>query len=78
MTRWSCSSSSSTTGHTDSDAYPFSTEQAALDFAAQTAEGWLVADPEPPSDWLYYAEHPTEEDSIWVVRKFLDDPDRKA
>jgi hypothetical protein len=62
--------------HTDNDAYPFSTEDAALDFARRTADGWLVEDPEPPDGWLYHAEHRTEGDSIWVVRKFLDEPDR--
>jgi len=64
--------------HTDTDAYVFSTQEAALDFARHTAQDWLVEDPEPPTGWLYYAEHPTEEDSIWVERKFLDEPDRKA
>jgi hypothetical protein len=64
--------------HTDTAAYPFSTEAAALDFARRTADGWLVEDSEPPDGWLYYAEHPTESDSIWVVRKFVDEPDQKG
>lgn len=64
--------------HTGGWAYPFSTEQAALDFARATAANWLVEDPQPPDGWLYFAEHPTETDSIRVVRKFTDEPGRKA
>jgi hypothetical protein len=63
--------------HTDNAAYPFSTKAAALAFARNTAEGWLVEAPNPPTDWLYYAEHSIQEDSIWVERKFLDEPHRK-
>lgn len=64
--------------HTDDAVYVFSTEAVALDFARRTAKDWLVENPEPPAGWLFYAEHPTEEDMIWVERKFLDEPDRKA
>ena len=64
--------------HTDDEAYPFSTLEAALAFARRTAEAWLVEDPEPPAGWLYFAEHKTETDSVWIVRKYVDEPDRKG
>lgn len=62
--------------HKDPEAFPFSTEAAALDHARSTADGWLVEVSDPQEGWLYQAEHRTEDDAVWVVRKFVDEPDR--
>lgn len=64
--------------HTDPTAYVFSTQAAALTLARRTANGWLTENSEPPAGWIYLAEHPTEADTIWVERKFLDEPGREA
>jgi len=59
--------------HADPEPAVFTTEAAALDRAREIAADWLVED-EPPAGWLYYAEHPTEDDAVWVVACTLDEP----
>lgn len=61
--------------HKDPEPYVFSTEDAAVDFARETARGWLVEHLGGHDGWLFYAQHPTEDDSIWVLRKVADDPE---
>lgn len=60
--------------HADPEPYLFSTEEAAMSYARQTAQDWLV-EAETPDGWLYYATHRSEGDSVWVLAKAVDDPD---
>jgi hypothetical protein len=59
--------------HFDPEPYLFSTEAGALGFARERARDWL-AESAPPEGWLFYADHPTEEDAVWVLVKTVDDP----
>lgn len=58
--------------HTDPEPFVFSTEDAAVAFARETARDWLVELLGAAEGWLYYAKHPTESDEVWVVAKMLD------
>lgn len=58
--------------HTDPEPHLFTTEDAALGYARETARGWLVEYLGGADGWLYYAQHPTESDSIWVLKKMVD------
>lgn len=58
--------------HSDPEPHLFAAEDDALAFARKTAHGWLNEDDAGDDlGWLYYATHPTEEDSIWVQRKVV-------
>jgi hypothetical protein len=58
--------------HTDPEPHLFATEEAALAYARQAADGWLVELLGGHDGWLYYAEHPTESDSIWVIERTIE------
>jgi hypothetical protein len=61
--------------HRDPEPYVFSTEEEALAYARETARDWLVEYLGGHDGWLYYAQHPSENDNVWVVAKSLDDPE---
>lgn len=62
--------------HTNTEVYPFSIAEAAIDFARETARQYArtEADVEetPIDGWLYHATYSTEGDSVRVVAKDLD------
>jgi hypothetical protein len=59
--------------HFDPEAYVFSTEIAAVDWARERARDWLT-ESVPPEGWLFYADQPDgEDDAVWVTSKRVDD-----
>jgi predicted alpha-1,6-mannanase (GH76 family) len=58
--------------HRDPEPHLFTTAAAAIAYARERAEGWLVEDDAGDDiSWLYYATHRTESDAVWVVAKEL-------
>jgi hypothetical protein len=54
--------------HRDPEPVLFSTAEAAIGYARERARDWLVEDDAGDDlGWLYYATHPSESDSVWVV-----------
>lgn len=57
----------------DPEALPFGTAAGALAAARRfAAQLGLVEDEELPAGWLFYAQHRTAADAVWVVKKVLD------
>jgi hypothetical protein len=61
--------------HTDPEAYPFSTAEAAILYARNEAEAYAYdaddIEEEQVDGWLYHARYSGEGDSVWVVEKDL-------
>jgi len=64
--------------HTDPEPYLFSTREAAMDLAQREAVGWLVVQEPAPDGWLFFATHETEDDSVWVIVRTVDDPELQS
>lgn len=61
--------------HSDPVAYPFSTPEAAIDYARDWAHKHSDEVKEPEIDGLlYYAVYNPEGDFVWVVEQVLDSP----
>lgn len=62
--------------HSDTEPYPFSTPEAAIDYARRTAAEYAHRpediDEIETDGWLYHATYSGESDSVWVVEKELD------
>jgi len=63
--------------HTDPEPFLFSTAQAAIEHAKSCALEYARepedVEEEPINGWLYYARY-SEEDSVWVLAKQVDEP----
>ncbi len=64
--------------HTDTQAFPFSTAEAAIAYARVVATE--RAREEGPREgkvtgWLYYAVYAGDSDCVWVIEKELDSPE---
>lgn len=62
--------------HTDPEPHPFSTADAAIEYARQCAHEY-AHDPadieeETIGGWLYYARYSPEGDRVWVLTKTMD------
>lgn len=60
--------------HCDPEPYVFTTEAAAVAFARKWARDHArtpddVEENQTPDGWLYYADHSTEGDCVWVTSK---------
>lgn len=65
--------------HVEPQAHPFSTAEAAIDYARRTAQEYAHSPEdfreEPVDGWLYHATYSVEGDGVWVVEKTLDEAD---
>lgn len=65
--------------HTDTEAFPFSTAEAAIQFAKDSAEENARTEDdieeEEVEGFIYHARYSCEGDSVWVVEREMDDPD---
>lgn len=62
--------------HADPKPYVFTTAEAAVEFARETAQEYAT-DPDDIKEetidgWLYYARYSVEDDAVWVVEKETD------
>lgn len=60
--------------HSDIEPYVFSTPEAAIEFARNTAHelGSGEVEEREVRGWLYYATYRGDENSVWVIKKTLD------
>lgn len=63
--------------HSDTEAYVFSTPEAAVNYARSMVEAY-ARDPESVEErdikgWLYYASFSGEGDAVWVLERTLDE-----
>jgi hypothetical protein len=60
--------------HTDTEAHPFRTPNAAIDYARDYLNGCSgeVEELDPPDGWIFHAEYGTEGDGVWVIETGLD------
>jgi hypothetical protein len=63
--------------HADPEPYIFSTAEAAITYARETAQDYAsrpgdFKEQDTPDGWLYYATYSSEGDSVWVLAKELE------